>query len=143
MSQIVIGFVGVVIFVLGFCPQSCGQFGVAYHQSNLPFVGVNYEFKNRIRVEPRVGVDQFLDELSVELVATFDIINREEVEVYAGLGARSGDYSGPLLPVGVNVYPFQSRKVGFHIELAPIASEPGILRGSWGNRYRFLKEVSP
>ncbi|MBL7855052.1 MAG: hypothetical protein JNL17_11680 [Cyclobacteriaceae bacterium] len=116
-----------------------GQIGIAYHQSNLPFVGINYEFKDRLRIEPRVGVDSFLDELSVELIATYDIVNKAHVEIYAGLGARSGDYSGPLLPIGANFFPFESKNFGFHLEVAPIFSESEILRGSWGIRYRFLK----
>ena len=116
-----------------------GQWGVSYHQSNLPFAGVNYQLNNRIRAEFRVGTDQYVEELSVEGVVTYDLVKKDDYELYAGLGVRTNDFTGLVIPVGLNVYPFSAKQFGFHIELAPIFDESGILRGSWGIRYRFRK----
>jgi hypothetical protein len=115
------------------------QFGVNFHQTNIPFVGINYEVKDRIRPEFRLGVDAYLEDLSVEFITTYDILNKEDYELYGGLGVRGGDFTGLVLPVGLNVYPFSKKNFGFHIELAPIIGEDDILRGSWGIRYRFRK----
>lgn len=42
------------------------QFGVNFHQSNLPFIGLNYEIINRLRPELRIGTDVFLEQGTVE-----------------------------------------------------------------------------
>ncbi len=51
-----------------------------------------------------------------------------------------GGYTGVVIPVGLNIYPFTNKKFGFHIEAAPVIGEDFILRDSWGIRYRFRKE---
>jgi hypothetical protein len=120
-------------------PTAFAQFGANFHQTNIPFVGINYEIKDRIRPEFRLGADAYLEDLSAEFITTYDILNKEEYELYAGLGVRGGEYAGAVIPVGLNAYPFSKKNFGFHIELAPIIGEDDILRGSWGIRYRFRK----
>ena len=44
-----------------------------------------------------------------------------------------------VVPIGLNIYPFSSKAFGFQMELAPIIGDD-VLRGSWGIRYRFIKE---
>jgi len=130
----------IILFILFWPGKLLCQFGVNFHQSNIPFVGVNYEFKDRLRPELRIGTDSFLSDISAELVVTYDILNKEDYEVYVGLGIRGGDdYTGVPVPLGINIYPFPMKNFGFHIELSPILSDDSILRGSWGIRYRFKK----
>ena len=114
-----------------------GQFGVDFHLSNIPFFGMNYELKDRIRPELRIGTDVHFEDLSIEGVVTYDILNMSEYEFYAGLGGRVGDFTGLVIPIGFNFYPFEERRFGFLIELAPILGEEYILRGSAGLRYKF------
>lgn len=94
-----------------------------------------------MRPEVRFGTDMYFDELGVELVATYDILKKRDYELYAGLGIRSDPYYGVVIPVGLNFYPFQERKFGFHFEVTPIMSEMAILRGSLGIRYKFIKST--
>jgi len=115
------------------------QFGANFHQTSIPFVGINYEIKDRIRPEFRLGVDVYLEDLSAEFITTYDILNKEDYELYGGLGVRGGEFTGLVIPIGLNVYPFSKKNFGFHIEVAPIIGEDDILRGSWGIRYRFRK----
>ena len=116
------------------------QPGVAYYQSSIPSFAVNYEFFERLRPELRIGTDTFFEDVSIEGIGTFDILNNEDYEFYAGLGIRTEEFQGIVVPIGVNVYPLDTKKFGFHFELAPIFDEQyDILRGSWGIRYRFLK----
>ena len=117
------------------------QFGVSIHQSNLPFAGFNYQIGERFLPEFRIGTDQFFEDLSLEMAVNYIFKKDEVVNAYAGLGVRANSFTGIVLPVGLNIYPFASKKFGFQMELAAIAGESDpLLRGSWGIRYRFLKE---
>ncbi|MBA4299945.1 MAG: hypothetical protein C0433_07570 [Cyclobacterium sp.] len=44
------------------------QWTVSYHQSNLPFLGVNKQLGEKWLPEFRVGMDNFVDNVSLELV---------------------------------------------------------------------------
>jgi len=132
-----------VVFFLFVLPSfAFGQFGINFHQSNLPFVGLNYEIKNKLRPELRIGTDNYFDETSIEAVLTYDIVNKDDYELYAGIGGRLNGLEGLVIPIGVNVYPLSTKQFGFHIELAPIIGETSVLRGSWGIRYQFNRGSS-
>ena len=73
----------------------------------------------------------------METVFTYDIINKPDYELYAGLGYRIGDFYGFVIPVGFNFYPFAKKNFGSHIEIAPVIFDASILRGSLGIRYVF------
>lgn len=109
------------------------QLNVAYHQSSLPFVGVSYDLR-RFHPELRVGTDAFTSDLNPELTLNYKFINREDFYVYGGLGARTNAFAGGVVPVGIVAFPFASRRVGFHTEVAVIGlGDYGtVLRGSWG-----------
>ena len=134
-TRILLGFVLACLLNPAF-----GQLTVGFHQSNVPFIGINYEFAERIKPEFRLGMDQFLDDLSFEGIVSYDIVNDDDFEFYGGAGVRVNGFSGVVIPFGLNVYPFDVKKFGFHIEMAPIIGESDILRGSWGIRYRFGEE---
>ena len=89
------------------------QFGLNFHQSSLPFIGINYEIKDRFRPELRLAIDNFIEALAGEIDLMYDVINRDEFEFYAGVGARNGDFNGLTIPIGVNMYPFQEKNLGF------------------------------
>ena len=127
----------VIFFFFVFPSFAFGQFGINFHQSNLPFVGLNYEIKNKLRPELRVGTDNYFEETTLEAVITYDLAQKDEYEIYAGVGGRVNSFEGLVIPIGVNVYPLSTKQFGFHIELAPILGEINVLRGSWGIRYQF------
>jgi len=131
-----------IITILLFSIPSIGfaQFGVAFHQSGLPFVGVNYEINEKFRPEVRIGTDNFFKDISFEAIVTYDILNNETLELYGGLGIKTADFGGVVIPIGLNIYPFDFKNFGFQMELSPIIGDSNLLRGSWGIRYRFLKE---
>jgi len=134
----------VIILVMVFVGHfSYAQLGLAFHQSNLPFVGVSYGIGERFLPEFRLGTDNFFEDTSLELVVNYVFVKQESVEAYGGLGVRAQIFEGPLIPLGINVYPFAQKNFGFHMELAGLLSsdEGGLLRGSWGIRYRFLEKL--
>lgn len=134
-----------ILFIL---PLSAGaQWTVSFHQSFIPFAALNYGFGDRFRVEARVGTDLNLQNVTAEAIVTYDLLDKPDYELYAGLGGRTNGLTGFVVPVGLNVYPFASKRFGFHIEVAGLLAVPletigddSVLRGSWGIRYRFLKE---
>jgi hypothetical protein len=130
-----ISFIIYLVPLIGF-----SQFSVGYFQSSIPYVGFNYEIQDRYKPELRIGTDLHFEDFSIEVDFTYDILNKEEYEFYAGLGYKTGGFSGIVIPVGLNIFPFKRKSFGFLMELSPIISESSILRGSLGIRYRFLKE---
>ncbi len=119
---------------------SFAQWTVSYHQSNLPFLGVNKQLGERWLPEFRVGTDQYFSDISIELDANYILKKTDRFEFYGGLGGRAGGFTGLVIPVGLNIYPFEQKDFGFHIEAAGIVGEQSIFRGSFGIRYRFLKD---
>ena len=118
------------------------QIGVDFHLSSMPFIGINYEINEKFRQEFRVGTDTFFQDISIEGIVTYDILNKPDYEFYAGIGGRAGEFVGLVIPVGFNFYPLVEKQFGFHIELAPIIGDFDILRGSLGIRYKFIKPAN-
>ena len=125
-------------FTFFFISNSYSQLNISYHQSNLPFIGIGYDINERLTPELRLGTDQFISDLSIEAVLTYKFLKKEDYDFYAGLGYRVNAFEGLVAPVGLNFYPFNKKKFGFHIEATPILLDADILRGSFGIRYRFL-----
>ncbi|PKD19597.1 hypothetical protein APR41_03045 [Salegentibacter salinarum] len=117
--------------------KSFAQLGVSFHQSNLPFVGISYEINNKFLPELRIGADNYIEDTSLEFAVNYIFKRNEIVNIYAGVGGRIGSLEGIVVPVGLNIYPFEKKNFGFQIELAPILRESSVLRGSGGIRYRF------
>ena len=131
----------VIVLLLIVIPSiSFAQLGIAFHQSNLPFIGLNYEIKGKLRPELRIGTDNYFDAISVEGIVSYDILKKEDYEFYAGVGFRTNDFTGVVIPVGLNIYPLSTKQFGFHIELSPIVGDDNLVRGSWGIRYRFNRK---
>ncbi|MEQ9423467.1 MAG: hypothetical protein RJQ09_03540 [Cyclobacteriaceae bacterium] len=130
------------LFALG-SYQAHSQFGVSFHHSNLPFIGINYEGQ-KFMPEFRIGLDNHIEDVSYELVLNHFFKRNGNYDIYGGLGGRINSFEGVVLPIGLNIYPFDDKNFGFHIELAGLLQLPGdldaVLRGSWGIRYRFKKE---
>ena len=122
------------IALCGFFSLSAfSQTTITFHQSNLPFLGVNYQFGERFIPEFRLGTDTSLEDISAELAANYIFKKTADFEFYGGAGLRVGYFDG--------IYPFEQKDFGFHIEGAPILVFEGnsIFRGSFGIRYRFAK----
>lgn len=133
-----------ILLMLG-AQLSHAQLGISYHQSNLPFAGVNYEIADRFLVELRLSTDVDFVLFTPEMAASYQFLDKGDYEIYGGLGARvttSGNdyFTGVVIPFGAHFFPFEQKNFGFHVELAPIirgAEDGSLLRGSWGIRYRF------
>lgn len=126
-------------------PQLHAQLGISYHQSALPFAGINLEIGRHLLTEVRIATDIYLGDLAGGAIVAYKFGRNEDIDPYLGAGIRlapEGEISGITIPLGANIYPFTSKKFGFHIELAPLIIGEGtsLLLGSWGIRYRFRKQ---
>lgn len=119
---------------------SFAQWTVSYHQSNLPFIGFNKQLGEKWLPEFRVGTDNFIENVSLELVANRIFYKNDRIDFYGGIGARVQSLEGLVIPVGLNIYPFEQKDFGFHLEAAGLFGDSSLFRGSFGIRYRFLKD---
>lgn len=120
-----------------FTLNASAQFGVSYHQSSMPFLGFNYEMEDQFFAEIRAGANNYFENVAFEMTANYIFLKHPDYEVYGGIGGRTTRFSGLVVPTGVNVYPFENRHFGFHIEAAGLFGEVAVLRASWGIRYHF------
>jgi hypothetical protein len=128
------------LLFLGFISyRADAQWTASYHQSTLPFIGINKQIGNKWIPEMRIGTNIQLEYLPLEFVFNRILFHNDRVDFYGGLGARVNNFTGLVIPFGLNIYPFEKKDFGFHIEAAPIIGEYTVLRGSFGLRYRFLK----
>lgn len=125
-----------------FSTASFAQWTVSFHQSNLPFLGVNKQLGEKWLPEFRVGTDTYFEDISAELAGNYIFKKTDRFEFYGGAGLRVGNFEGIVVPVGLNIYPFEQKDFGFHLEGAPILTfnDGSLFRGSFGIRYRFLKD---
>lgn len=119
------------------------QFGLEYHTSALSMAGVNYTFNDRILTSFRLGTNITSDDAYGELIASYIVAQKDDFDVYIGLGATSGPQGydgGGVIPLGINFYPFENKAFGFQSEVSYLNVDDGIIRGTLGIRYRFLKD---
>lgn len=94
---------------LAFC-----QLGISYHQSNLSFVGLRYEVKDHLKPEVRIGTDRYFTGFSLEGDLTYDILQKEEYEVYLGAGFYgTSNFRMLTIPLGLNIFPFKRKISAF------------------------------
>ncbi len=127
-----------ILLILGLMASAASaQLGVSYHQSSVPYLGINYELNNQYMAEVRVGANNYFEHLAFELTANYFIVHDPSYDLYGGIGGRTTHFAGLVVPVGVNLYPFDNKDFGFHIEAAGMFGETAVFRADWGIRYRF------
>lgn len=136
----------IVSCLLAFATNTYSQVSVSFYSSSLSKAGIAYNFGDRFWTELRVYSNTDIDDVTPELVFCLNMVNKENHNVYIGLGANVNFFTGPVLPFGVQFNPFKDfRRFSLHIELQPSLDvlEGGpdlILQASWGIRYKFIKE---
>ncbi|MDO9629004.1 MAG: hypothetical protein Q7I99_03800 [Acholeplasmataceae bacterium] len=80
-------------------------------------------------------------DLTPELVFCYNIVKKENHNVYLGLGANINYYTGFVLPVGVQFTPIEKfNNFSLHIEFQPtldFMQGDIFMQSSWGLRYKF------
>jgi hypothetical protein len=121
------------------------QLSVSYYFSNLSKIGLAYDFGPRFWTELRLYGDTEISNITPELVFCFNVVSRDQHNIYVGLGANYNYFTGFVLPVGVQFSPFEKfNRFSMHIELEPtldFSSEDLIIQASAGIRYKFIKKT--
>lgn len=131
--------------LLGFASATAfSQMSIAFYSSNLSKIGLAYNFSNRFWSELRLYSNTEIYDITPELVFCYDVVSKEQHNIYLGLGGTFNYFTGFVMPVGVQFTPFEKLdRFSLHIELEPVFDfnyESFIIQSSWGIRYKFIKK---
>ena len=136
--------IGIIVFcvlfsVIGF--KAYSQMSVSYYSSSFSKIGLGYNFNDRLWSELRLYSYTSLLDITPEIVVCYNIVKKENHNVYLGFGANINYYTGFVLPVGVQFTPIEKfDRFTLHIEFQPtldFMQGDIIMQSSWGIRYRF------
>jgi hypothetical protein len=125
-----------------FCNQGFSQLSASFNYSSIPKIGIGYQFSSRIWTELRVISNTRDEDFSPELIIVGNIIKKDRHNIYLGLGASINDFSGIVLPIGLEFYPIESfDRFSLRIEFEPtytaFDTQELFLMSSFGVKYRF------
>jgi hypothetical protein len=114
-----------------------------YHSTYVDYIGLHFETDIRLVPELRIGDFFRFERLPVVASVSYQIVDKEDIEFYAGIGVFFiiNSQRNFITPVGFNFYPFEKKNFGFHFEAALHYQEESFLINSLGIRYRFLKDA--
>jgi|GEM_PF-1443250 len=118
-------------------------YAVGYSFSNIQYAVISKQgrlFKPELRLfaNPKSANDP-----DFEFLFTYNIVRRKDYSIYIGPGFQfdfARTYLHSMLPVGAIIYPFENKKLGIQMEIAPVASSR--MQGSIGIRYRLSDLVN-
>jgi hypothetical protein len=116
------------------------QLSISYYSSSLSKIGLGYNFNDKFWSELRLYSNTTVDDITPELVVCYNIVKKENHNVYIGLGGNVNYFTGFVLPVGVQFTPIEKfDRFSLHIELQPTLDIESdlIIQSSWGFRYKF------
>jgi len=118
------------------------QLSISYYSSSLSKIGLAYNFGERLWSELRLYTNTTINDITPELVVCYNIVKKDNHNIYLGFGGNVNYFTGFVLPIGVQFTPFEKfNKFSLHIELEPTLDieDDLIIQGSWGLRYKFVK----
>lgn len=119
------------------------QMSISYYSSSLSKIGLGYNFSDNFWSELRLYSNTSINDITPELVVCYNIVKKENHNVYLGLGGNVNYFTGFVLPVGVQFTPIEKfDRFSLHIELQPTLDIESdlIVQSSWGLRYKFGKK---
>ena len=118
------------------------QISSSFYMSNeYSSIGVGYDFHNRLWSEIRMYGNLKIEDFTVEPVVAYNFITSEDFHTYVGVGFNINYITGPTIPLGIHIKPFeQLPNFKFLFEANPyynIDSETFIFYCAAGFRYCF------
>lgn len=118
------------------------QTSLAYYNSSDSKISLAQNFTEKLWGEVRVALT--FEDLNTDFVLCYNTFEVSDYNFYLGLGARIRNDSGLIIPIGVQVAPFEKfKELSLHVELQPIFTDKDTkLQSSIGIRYTFGKSKS-
>lgn len=116
------------------------QLSISYYSASLSKIGIGYNLDDKVWGEFRLYGNRSIDDIGPELVFCYNIVKKENHNIYLGLGAAVNYFNGLVIPVGVQFTPIaQFDKFSLHIEIEPVIDFDNdlFILTSWGLRYSF------
>lgn len=116
------------------------QTSISYYNSSDSKVGLAHNFSEKLWGEARLAVT--FEDFNTDFVLCYNAFEINNYNLYLGLGAQINDDTGLIIPIGVQVAPFEKfKELSLHVELQPIFTEnDNKLQSSIGLRYTFGKK---
>ena len=116
------------------------QTSISYYNSSDSKIGLAHNFSEKLWGEARLAVT--FEDFNTDFVLCYNAFEINNYNLYLGLGAQINDDSGLIIPIGVQVAPFEKfKELSLHVELQPIFTEnDSKLQSSIGLRYTFGKK---
>ena len=113
------------------------QTSISYYNSSDSKIGLAHNFSEKLWGEARLAVT--FEDFNTDFVLCYNAFEINNYNLYLGLGAQINDDSGLIIPIGVQVAPFEKfKELSLHVELQPIFTEnDSKLQSSIGLRYTF------
>lgn len=117
------------------------QLVLGYQGGAVPFAEAAYEIGDRWEPALRISTDRFLEDLGRALAITYDVYEREAVELFVGSGVpvppggSEANVRG-IVPLGMNVHPLADRRFGLRAVIDLGINEDPVLVGTRGLRWR-------
>jgi len=142
MKKIII-ILGLSLLLLSFNNRCLGQFSLSYHYSSLNKFGLAYNLSQRFWAELKIYSNTYIEDFTPELTLLYNVSVKDYHEFYIGAGGVINYFTGIVLPIGLQVRPFENfKKLSFQIEFEPtidIENEDLLIQSSAGIRYTFGK----
>jgi hypothetical protein len=122
--------------------NSFSQTSISYYNSSDSKIGLAHNFTEKLWGEARVAVT--FEDFNNDFVLCYNAFKINNYNLYLGLGAQINDDSGLIVPIGVQVTPFEKfKELSLHVELQTIFTDKDTkLQSSIGLRYIFGKSKS-
>lgn len=130
----------IAIFLTAFLFNGNAQIATSFYTSiSFSKIAIGYEFSEKVWSDLRIYGGVTIKDFTIEPVIAYNFVTKPDYDAYAGAGFIINYKTGPVLPMGIRIKPFeQNRKFIINLELEPnynLNSEEIVIYCSVGVRY--------
>lgn len=132
----------VILLLTLIATKGFSQTSLAYYNSSDSKISLAQNFTEKLWGEVRIALT--FEDFNTDFVLCYNVFEVNNYNFYLGLGAQMRDDSGLIIPIGVQVAPFEKfKELSLHVELQPtFLEDENLLHSSIGIRYTFGKSKS-
>lgn len=132
----------IIIILTLIANKGFSQTSLAYYNSSDSKISLAQTFTEKLWGEVRVAVT--FEDFNTDFVLCYNAFEVNDYNFYLGLGAQVRNDSGLIIPIGVQVAPFEKfKELSLQVEIQPVFTDyDTMLHSSIGIRYTFGKTKS-